>query len=449
MPIDPHQPSTPGIGRRQFIAGAAALAAVPGVFQIDRGVARKKHTLVVIIDDMAELVSDTAVQTPHLDALARQSVVYSEAHAPVAICASSRAASLTGTSPDRSGLVGHHDPYFGDNCDPCYLDVIARPSVFNKARERGFRTEGYGKIAHGPAPGPHGWFDRSDFGQEIQTPWLDAVTSDPNAQNVGSAWWSLVPNGAAHPDSQIAKAAAKRIGLIDRFSSRPTLLAVGISQPHVPWRIPQRYWDMYNGVNLSHLVEGWDRGVADLRDVPDAGRWERPERAVAARIEGREHDIVRAYCAAVSFADAKVGKLMRSVPDDWSVVVTSDHGWMLGEKLTHSKATAWRSATRVPAMVRIPGKSPAVVDRPVTLLDLPDTILGAMVGEARGWARPRPYVNTWWESTKTVYWRNLHYLQHRDGSGELYRLDRDPRERENLMAGGKTPNAVKRLRRML
>ena len=34
-------------------------------------------------------------------------------------------------------------------------------------------------------------------------------------------------------------------------------------------------------------------------------------------------------------------------------------------------------------------------------------------------------------------------------SGELYRLDQDPRERNNLMAGGKSPNVVKRLRKML
>ncbi|MDH3706113.1 MAG: sulfatase-like hydrolase/transferase [Acidimicrobiia bacterium] len=431
------------------MAGALAALALPPMLATDRGERRRKHTLFVIIDDMAELVSNPLVHTPNLDRLARRSVVYTEAHAAVAICASSRAAALTGLSPDRTRLVGHHDPYFGAGCDPCYLTTMAAPSVFDVARQRGFRTEGYGKISHGPAPGHPGWFNRSKFGQEVQTPWLDQVTSDANAQNVGSAWWSLVDNGADHPDSRIARHAANRIGTIARHSNKPCLMAVGISQPHTPWRIPARHWHEYDGVDLSSLVETWGRGQRDLRDIPAAGRWERPERAAAAKANGREEDIVRAYCAAVSFADAKVGKVLSAVPDDWSIVVTSDHGWMLGEKLTHSKATAWRSATRVPAMVHIPGHSPGVVKRPVSLLDLPDTILGAMVGEQRGWADPRPHVNTWWETTKTVYWRDLHYLHHRDGSGELYHLGRDPQERNNLMAGGKRPGVIRRLRKMI
>ncbi|MDH4169071.1 MAG: sulfatase-like hydrolase/transferase [Acidimicrobiia bacterium] len=437
------------VTRRTFVGGAMATVALPQLVDADRAGSRKRHTLLLVIDDMAELVSDASVQTPHLDALARQSVVYHEAHAPVAICASSRAAFLTGISPDVSGLVGHHDRYLGAGCDPCYLDVLSHPSVFDQAHRRGFRTEGYGKISHGPAPGHANWFDVSDLGQEIQTPYLAEVTNDPTAQNVGSAWWSLVPKAGSHPDSRIASTAAKRIRMIDRRSRRPCLIAVGISQPHMPWRIPARFWNAYRGVDLSHLVEGWERGRADLADVPAAGHWERAERAVAAKATGMEEEIVRAYCAAVSFADAKVGRVMRNVPDDWSVVVTSDHGWMLGEKLTHSKATAWRSATRVPAMVRIAGQAPTVVNRPVTLLDLPQTVLGAMAGEARGWARPRPYVNTWWETTKTVYWRDLHYLQHGDGSGELYHLTKDPRERDNLMAAGKRPSVLNRLRRML
>ncbi|MDP4791123.1 MAG: sulfatase-like hydrolase/transferase, partial [Verrucomicrobiales bacterium] len=143
--------------------------------------------------------------------------------------------------------------------------------------------------------------------------------------------------------------------------------------------------------------------------------------------------------------------------DNTIVVLWSDHGWHLGEKEHWQKFTGWRVCARVPLMIRVPEGAPGLpegttagglCDRPVSLVDLFGTLTDLSGLPAREDIESRSLVpllrdpDADWPhaavthldrpenyAISTERWRYLHYL----GAGEeLYDIESDPHEWENL-----------------
>ncbi len=76
---------------------------------------RPPNVILVLVDDLGwtdlACFGSPSYETPHVDALARDGVVFRQAYAPAAVCSPSRAAILTGRSPARLGITDwiHHD----------------------------------------------------------------------------------------------------------------------------------------------------------------------------------------------------------------------------------------------------------------------------------------------------------------------------------------------------
>ena len=91
---------------------------------------------------------------------------------------------------------------------------------------------------------------------------------------------------------------------------------------------------------------------------------------------------MQAYLACVSFADAQIGRVLDALEqseyaDNTIVVVTSDHGFHMGEKDQIFKMTVWEESTRVPLIIRMPdGRNKGKESRhPVSLIDLYPTLV--------------------------------------------------------------------------
>ena len=173
--------------------------------------------------------------------------------------------------------------------------------------------------------------------------------------------------------------------------------------------------------------------------IVEAGLWER---------------VVQAYQAAISYADDHVGQLLDGLAsspyaDDTVVVVWSDHGFHLGEKMHIEKFTLWERATHIPLLLHVPGRydSKRVVDAPVSAIDIGPTLAelcGARIHEAHegrslmevvedaGRARTRPPVMTWQAGNHSVRRDDWRYIRYRTGEIELYDHRSDPQERTNL-----------------
>jgi arylsulfatase A-like enzyme len=173
---------------------------------------------------------------------------------------------------------------------------------------------------------------------------------------------------------------------------------------------------------------------------------------------------VRGYLAATSFVDAQVGRLIDALDTsehaaDTIVVLWSDNGWHLGEKRHWQKSTPWEEATRVPLMIRLPGREGAGrrSAEPVSLLDLYPTLLelcglpasSALEGESLvpllldpAARRGRPALTTLEPGLHALRSRDFRYVRYQDGSEELYDHRVDPGEWTNL-AGDPAFAAVK------
>ena len=439
--------------RRAFLAASAA-ASIPAA-------TRPRNVLLIAVDDMNDWVGCLrgypGVRTPHIDALARRGVLFANTHCASPLCNPSRTALFTGLRTSTTGIY-NNDQFWR----PALPGVVTMPQYF---RRNGYHVAGAGKIFHhtsGFNP-PDQWdefklqvFDDPWWRRPEWFPWNVKTPPPPghpfngldNFQ--GEFDWGMPPKKEAEYGDQ--RAVDFGLEFLRRPQTKPFFLAIGLWHPHIPMYAPQHYFDLYPGRNVK-LPETRDD---DLDDVPPIGRqWAGARREEFDRIkrEGKWKDAVRAYLAAISFADAMIGRLLAGLERsaharDTVVVFFSDNGWHLGEKQHFHKSTLWQRSTHVPMIVAEPGgrRRERARSQPVSLLDIYPTLVelcglppnAALEGESlvpllRNAAAPRrPVLSTFQAGNHAVIDERWRYIRYRDGGEELYDRVADPNEFRNL-----------------
>jgi arylsulfatase A-like enzyme len=157
---------------------------------------------------------------------------------------------------------------------------------------------------------------------------------------------------------------------------RPFFIACGLFNPHMPWYVPQKYFDMFPLDQITVPVLKND----DMDDVPERGQLltKRKSRFVDSVLKAGLHkEAVQAYQATTAYADAQLGRVLDALDKsphaaNTIVVFFTDHGFHLGEKNHWQKATLWEEATHTLLMFRVPGmtKAGGVSTRFVSLQDI-------------------------------------------------------------------------------
>jgi arylsulfatase A-like enzyme len=179
---------------------------------------------------------------------------------------------------------------------------------------------------------------------------------------------------------------------------------------------------------------------------------------------------VRAYLASVSFVDSQVGRVLDALDasrkaDETIVVLWSDHGWHLGEKLITGKNTLWDRSTRVPLIFAGPGVTKAArTNQPAELLDMYPTLVEmaglppkpdleglSLVPQLKnpGAPRERPAITTHNHDNHGVRSERWRYIHYADGSEELYDMVADPNEWNNLASNKQYIDVIREHRRWL
>ncbi len=147
------------------------------------------------------------------------------------------------------------------------------------------------------------------------------------------------------------------------------------------------------------------------------------------------------------------------------VVLWSDHGWHLGEKLITGKNTLWDRSTRVPLVFAGPGIAVgATCDRPAELLDIYPTLvqlcelpekqgleghsLVPQLKDAQA-SRPWPAITTHNHDNHGIRSEHWRYIRYADGSEELYDMRVDPNEWNNLARDPQYADVVQQHRRWI
>jgi arylsulfatase A-like enzyme len=420
----------------------------------------KQNVLFLAIDDLNDWIGclggHPGAITPNLDRLAARGVLFTNAHCAAPLCNPSRAAVMTGIRPSTSGVYLNNQPM---RKAPALANAVTLSQHFT---QHGYRATGGGKIYHGAYPDPRSWQEYYPSQKQNKPP--DPEPEVRPANGIPKAahfdWAPLNAPDSAMGDYKVATWAASELG---RKQEKPFFLACGFYRPHLPWYVPQKYFDMHP---LSKIVLP-KVNQNDLDDVPPLGRkFARPGGDHANVIKYDQWArAVQAYQASITFADAQVGRVLDALEKgphagNTTIVLWSDHGWHLGEKLHWRKFSLWEEATRNVLMVSSPGltRPGGTCPRPVNLLDIYPTLIDiCSLGKRDGlegvslmpllkdpsapWDRPT--LTTYMRGNHSVRGERWRYTRYVDGTEELYDHHADPLEWTNL-AGRPEHAAVKK-----
>ena len=322
-------------------------------------------------------------RTPHIDALAREGVVFESFYCNSPLCAPSRFSFLSGRQVSAIGAYDNAAEF-----------ASAIPTFAHYLRDAGYQTVLSGKMHFCGADQLHGFEERlttdiypADFGWtpdwtrfEERPSWyhtMDSVTqAGPCART----------NQIDYDDDAAFQARRKIFDLARSKDRRPFCMVASLTHPHDPYVIPQAYWDRYAGVAVDMPRVPWSAARQDphsrrLRHVIGLDLLPVSETQVrAAR---------RAYYGAVSYVDDQFGSLLAALhdagfADDTVVLLLADHGDMLGERGLWYKMSFFEPACRIPLIVHAPHRFAARrVAQPASLVDVAPTLM-ELAGCAEG-----------------------------------------------------------------
>jgi len=436
--------------------------------------AEKPNVLFIAIDDLNDWVGclkrHPNALTPNIDRLASRGMLFTNAHCQAPICGPSRASIMTGLLPTTSGIYGQiSDPNI-KKAGPATADAIFLPDYFE---QHGYRTLACGKLFH------HGdrarVFDdyggHSSFGPKPK----NRFHYDPKwfPEKIGGTqtdWGAFPETDEKMPDFKIAQYGVEQF---KREHKQPFFLAVGFMRPHVPWYVPQKWFDKHplETIELPPYLK------TDLEDVPEISRRvnELPAMPTTewAIQEKQWKKIVQSYLACTTFVDAQVGKVLDALEksqyrDTTIVILWSDHGYHIGEKNRFAKQALWDRANRVPLIISVPEKLSNLpagqCHKPVGLIDMYPTLLdlcGLPANKKNEGHSLLPLLKdpdaAWTHSTLTSYGpgnttvqtERYRFYQYEDGSMELYDQQIDPNEWNNLASDPDHAKLIEKLRQSI
>ena len=263
----------------------------------------------------------------------------------------------------------------------------------------------------------------------------------------------------AHSDGKTAEKASE---LLRTHKDKPFFLAVGFVRPHVPFVAPAEYFSPfpYEGIKLPKQVENdWD-------DIPERGI-NYVTSVNADMNDMQKQKAIAAYYASVSYMDAQVGKVLKTLKeegleDNTIVIFTSDHGFHLDEHEFWMKVSLHEESVQVPMMIKVPGKKPAVTNSFIELLDLYPTLAElAGLDYPKGiqgkslvpiLKKPTIKVRDFAFSVtqggksfliRTDKWAYIQYDEDAGAGMELYDMDTDPMQFTNLAKEASHQSVVK------
>lgn len=289
-----------------------------------------------------------------------------------------------------------------------------------------------------------GLFDRfrADYAARGARGWIEGVSHD-----------SVLP-AEAFEDAYIGRRAAEWIDTVP--DDYPWHLFVSFVGPHDPFDPPAAYADRYRDAAMPPAARGAEDGKPDWvnarrRDLSD-------EEIAVTR---------RQYCAAIELIDDQVGRIIeaveqRGMADDTIIVFASDHGEMLGDHGLYTKSVPYEAALRVPLIAAGPGITGGrTSDALVELIDVNPTLC-AMAGlpaqeglDARDFSgmlsgeqsTHREEAASALREFRLIRTAKYKLIAHESGETELFDLENDPDELENVAAG--RPETVQTMRRRL
>ncbi|MDA1314287.1 MAG: sulfatase [Acidobacteria bacterium] len=411
------------VARREFLTGLAG-AALAGCEP-----EKSRPNVVVLMPDQfrgmdLSVMGNPDVQTPNMDNLASQGVLIENTFANCPVCCPARGTLLTGRYAHAHGVAANDAPLPSNEV-----------TIAEILKEHGYRTgfvgkwhlEGGKRLPGFVPPGPR----RQGF--------------DYWAANICSHnYWDMEffrdePTPIAMPGYSAETFTDEAIKFLAQESQQPFCLYLQWGPPHNPYVAPPEYMNLY-----------------DLDALTMRGNW-KPETPLNSRID------IAGYYSAITFIDHEVGRILKvleeqGLAENTIVLLTSDHGDMLGSHGHSLKRKPWEESIRIPGILRYPAVIEAgqTASFPLSHVDMVPTLLGlaglppkpnmqghnctslltgATEGEPES-AYLQSYTPT--EGNEFPPWRGVRttrytYARHEDRPWLLYDNEDDPFQMQNLI----------------
>ena len=335
----------------------------------------KPNILLILVDDLKPSFGAYGVDfvhSPNLDRLAARGVRFDFAYCNQAVCAPSRNNLLTGSQSTSLGVYG-----LSMNFRKAVPNAVTLPQY---VRKYGYTAEGIGKvfhIGHGNTDDTASWsvpffpekvidyaLEESTGGQLTRE---QAYFSNQELNRIGelprgAAWERADVPDDAYSDGRIANEGIRRLQQA-KERDEPFFLALGFVKPHLPFCAPEKYWALYDDVDLpiatvrdfpigapAYAPKGKHGELNQYKPIPD-------EPPLPPEVE---RTLVQGYYSAMSYMDAQLGRVLDELDrleltDNTIVVLWGDHGFHLGDHGMWTKHTNYEQANRIPLIFAGPG----------------------------------------------------------------------------------------------
>lgn len=448
--------------------------------------------------------------TPNIQRLADEGISFMDAYCAAPACNPSRAAIMTGIRPHKSGLTTNAGGTFFRDYEYEGVKYLADATTMAEhLRHNGWYTASTGKIFHNRssyemADGPRSWTDWTDVGG-------GAGEKAPSAWRTDELDWGQEGDDrATYKELNDYRKADFMARVLEEGKAtdgdttfavspdQPFFLALGIFRPHLPYYATRDLLDLFPVEEMNITRELLDEFIKDGDDVPEfAFSWSGLARndegdavlgndrftrvlsnGLALDAEDGDlkawKDMLMHYFASCAIADRSVGRVLDGLEnspyrDNTMVILWSDHGYHLGEKLHVSKFALWDDAAQVNFFIKDP-RNPQSAGRrcfrPVSLIDIYPTVMqaaGLDLPDARitghdltpllqdpGAPRNIPAQSTYGEVTNNMIRSEpFKLIQYSDGSREIYNVETDPEEYENLSGKSELEDEENKLETLL
>lgn len=334
----------------------------------------RPNVLWICADDLAAYTlgcyGNAQARTPNIDRLAAGGIRFDRAYCNSPVCTASRQSFLTGRYPRSIGVTQLKSAL-----------PESETTLAKMLAAAGYRTAAIGKM-HFNSPLKHGFemrLDIPEYQQALKNRVKQALGDDVRVQppwkpfkDPASIWLNseCLPVGLTDADMSGTWFAQQAADYLNQASGEPFFLMVSFYEPHSPFVFPVEYRGRRE--TKSFVVPGVE--PQDDWQIPAIFRDLTPV---------QKQGIMAAYYTAEEFVDKNIGLVLDALKasghdGDTLVVLTGDHGYMLGQHGRFEKHCSYEPAVRAPLVIRLPGeRAGRHTDALVEFIDIVPTVLDA------------------------------------------------------------------------
>lgn len=344
---------------------------------------RSPNIVLIMADQLAPHFTGTyghpVVKTPHMDRLAERGARFDAAYCNSPLCASSRASFMTGQFVTRIGAY--------DNASEFSSSI---PTFAHYLRLMGYTTSLSGRMhfvgpdqLHGFEerlttdiyPADYAWTPDWNNHEERVDRWYHNMDSVTEAGHAATTY-------QLDYDDEVAFFAKRKIfdyarAQVSSDPSRPFCLVASFFHPHDPYVARHSWWKLYDSaeIDLPKIQRAYAEQDPHSKRLMDG---------IEANTVGASQEEIRkarhAYYANTSYFDDMVGQIVSTLKqaqllENTIIIVTSDHGDMLGERGLWYKMNFFEHSARVPLIMAGPGIRQGTIPNVCSLVDLLPTML--------------------------------------------------------------------------